>query len=98
MMYRMMELDPGVRVTAETALEDAWFALEPPGTRGMSPGAAADELFRVRGAGKKTVVEYSLAKGTGAVDPKPWVREPDPADLRDALVRLGLDAELEALA
>jgi serine/threonine protein kinase len=98
LMYRMMELDPGVRVTAETALEDACFALEPPGTRGMSPGAAADELFRVRGAGKKTVVEYSLAKGTGAVDPKPWVREPDPADLRAALVRLGLDAELEALA
>ena len=31
-------------------------------------------------------------------DPKPWVREPDPADLRAALVRLGLDAELEALA
>ena len=64
----------------------------------MDPGAAAEELFRVRGAGKKTVVEYSLAKGTRAVDPKPWVREPDPADLRAALVRLGLDAELEALA
>ena len=101
LMYRMMELDPGARVTAAGALADAWFAAEPAAS---TPAAAADELIRVRGCSRSTRGSSRDPSNVrrdcvGAPPPRrterPWARSPDPRDLRDALVRLGLDAELD---
>ena len=101
LMYRMMELDPGARVTAAGALADAWFAAEPAAS---TPAAAADELIRVRrragsSRGSSRVPSNVRRDRVGAPPPRrterPWARSPDPRDLRDALVRLGLDAELD---
>ena len=81
-------------MTAAGALADAWFAAEP---AAATPAAAADELIRVRGTsgsshrdcpGEPPRVERRTER--------PWARAPDPRDLRDALVRLGLNAELAA--
>ena len=101
LMYRMMELDPGARVTAAGALADAWFAAEP---AAATPAAAADELIRVRGCSRSSRGSSRAPSNVrrdcvGAPPPRrterPWARSPDPRDLRDALVRLGLDAELD---
>ena len=94
LMYRMMVLDPKLRVTAAGALADAWFEAEP---APLSPAAAADELIRVRGSSGSSRRDYpGEPPHPKRRTERPWARTPDPRDLRDALVRLGLNAELAA--
>ena len=93
-MYRMMELDPKLRVSAAGALADAWFAAEP---AAATPAEAADELIRVRGtSGSSRRERPGEPRRVERRTERPWARAPDPRDLRDALVRLGLNAELAA--
>ena len=94
LVYRMMELDPKLRVSAAGALADAWFAAEP---AAATPAEAADELIRVRGtSGSSRRERPGEPRRVERRTERPWARAPDPRDLRDVLVRLGLNAELAA--
>ena len=99
--FRLLSLDPKRRPSAGEALKDAYFVEgnEPE----MSPTDAIAELRRTCGDGLEpwwvaggASSETSNFKTRGG-SKKKKLTTPDPEDLRAALARLGLDAELEEL-
>lgn len=113
-LFRLLALDPKERPTAAEALEDAYFTSEPPALapaaaleelrrRCGSCGESTREHRHGGGAGEGA--DPFAATGAGDVIGSNHLgkafrvgRRPDPEELRDALVRLGLDCELQALA
>ena len=105
--FRLLSLDPKLRPSAGEALKDAYFVEgnEPE----MSPTDAIAELRRTCGdglepwwvAGGASSETSNFKTGGGSrvktTTRKPNSTTPDPEDLRAALARLGLDAELEEL-